>query len=88
MEECQKTLDAVKSVVLMSDYMHIKRMLTSGCPCELNFEESTKGKLKRMGRGNQKGFAQHSDQVAKSTNKEERKSHVFSFAQIGVLFGT
>ena len=42
MEERQKTLDAVKSVVSMSDYMHIERMLTSGCPYELSFEESRK----------------------------------------------
>ena len=46
MEERQTNLDAVKSVVSASDYMQIERMLTSGCPCELNFEESTESKLK------------------------------------------
>ena len=55
MEEPKK-LDAVKSVVSMSDYMHIERMLTSGCLHELNFEESTESKLKIMGRGNQKNY--------------------------------
>ena len=37
MEERQKTLEAVKPVVSMSDYMHIEKILTSGCPYELNF---------------------------------------------------
>ena len=69
MEERQKTLEAVKYVVSMSDYMHIERMLTSGCPHELNFEESMESKLKTMGRGNQKTFVQHSEQVAKSINR-------------------
>ena len=73
----KKTLDAVKSVVSMSDYMHIERMLTSGCPYELSFEESRESKLKITGRGNQKNFVRHSDQVAKSINKEERNSHIF-----------
>ena len=40
----KQTLEAVKPVVSMSDYMHIERMLTSGCPYELNFEESTESK--------------------------------------------
>merc|ERR1711966_287993 len=30
-----------------------------------------------MGKVNQKGFAQHSEQVAKNINKEERNSHAF-----------
>ena len=75
--EKRKKLDAVKSVVSMSDYMPIERTLSSGCPHELNFEESTESKLKIIGRGNQKSFIQHSDQVAKSINKEERNSHIF-----------
>ena len=59
--------------------MHIERMLKSGYPYELNFEESIETKLKIMGRGNQKRFVQHSEQVAKgiSINKEEDSSHVF-----------
>ena len=31
----KKTLEAVKSVVSMSDYIRIERMLTSGCPYKL-----------------------------------------------------
>ena len=50
----KKTFDAVKSVVLISDYMHIEKLLTSGCHYELSFEESTESKLKIMGRGKQK----------------------------------
>ena len=73
----KKTLEAVKSAVSTSDYAHIERMLTSGCPFELNLEESTESKLKIMARGNQKSFIQYSDQVAKSINKEEKNSHVF-----------
>ena len=73
----KETLDAVKYVVSMSDYMHIERMLTSGCPYELSFEESTESRLKIIGRGNQTSFVQHSEQVAKSVNKEERNGHIF-----------
>ena len=70
-------MEAVKAVISMSDYMHIRKMLISGCPYELNFEESMENKLKIMGRGNQQSFVQHSEQVANSINKEENNSPIF-----------
>ena len=36
-----KILKAIKSVVSISDYDHIKRILTSGCPFEFKFKDST-----------------------------------------------
>ena len=74
----KKTLEVVKSVISISDYMHIERMLTSGCPYELNCEESTESKLKIMDRSNQKVlFSAYSDQAAKRINKEEKNTHIF-----------
>ena len=57
--------------------MQIKRISTTGCPYEFSFEESSESKLKMIKRGNQKGFNQYPDQVAKIINKEDRNSHVF-----------
>ena len=50
----EATLQAVKSVVSISDYYHIKRILTSGCPFELQFEESSASKFDIVRKGNQK----------------------------------
>ena len=72
-----KILDGVKSVVSISDYVQIERILTTGCPYELIFEETSESKLKLIKRGNQKSFNQYPDQVAKIINKEDRNSHVF-----------
>ena len=51
-------------------------MLTSGCPCELHFEESNASKLRMMKGGQPKKFNQHPDQAAKIINKEDRNSHI------------
>ena len=69
--DVKKILAAVKSVVSISDYMQIERILTTGCPYEFNFEETSESKLKMIKRGNQKSFNQYPDQVAKLVNKED-----------------
>ena len=69
-------LGAVKSVVSVSDYCHIKRILTSGCPFELHFEESSASKFDMIGKGNQKSFDQNPDQVEEIINKEDRNNHI------------
>ena len=41
-------LAAVKYVVSTSDYMQIERILTTGCPYEFSFEETSESKLKMI----------------------------------------
>ena len=72
----EATLEAVKSVVSISDYYHIKRILTSGCPFELQFEEPSASKFDTIRKGNQKSFNQNPDQVEKIINKEDRNNHI------------
>ena len=64
-------------MVSISDYVQIERILTTGCPYEFSFEETSDSKLKMIKRGNQKSFNQCPDQVAKLVNKEDRNSHLF-----------
>ena len=52
--DVDKVLDAVSSVVSESDYIHIKRILTQGCPHSFKFEESPENKARALARGNQK----------------------------------
>ena len=49
-------LASVEDVVSKEDYLHIKRILTTGCPSKLKFDESQENKLKMIQRGNQKVF--------------------------------
>ena len=74
--DVDKVLDAVSSVVSESDYAHIRRILTQGCPHSLKFEESPENKARALARGNQKSFVMNEDIVAKTINKEDRNSHI------------
>ena len=65
-------LENVKSVVSTEDYNHMKRILTSGCPSVLKFEEPLSNKLKMIERGNQKSVLDNPDGVNKIMNKEDR----------------
>ena len=58
------------------DMDHIKRILTSGCPAQLVFEEEAENKNKLIARGNQKSFDMHPEHVKKTLNKEEKNSHL------------
>ena len=64
-------------MVSTSDYVQIERILTTGCPYEFNFEETSESKLKMIKRGNQKSFNQHPDQAKELVNKEDSNSHIF-----------
>ena len=50
------TLTALYSHVSKSDYDHIQRILTQGCPAKLHFDEPSTNKLAIVRRGNQKSF--------------------------------
>ena len=65
MERCLKISHGVKSVVSRSDYVQNKRILTTGCPYEFSFEETSESKFKMIKRDNQKSFNQYPDQAAK-----------------------
>ena len=67
---------AVKAVVSESDFKHIKRILTEGCPASLHYWEDSASKLAMMERGNQKNFIDNPDVVKKTINKEDRYSHL------------
>ena len=56
-------LENVQSVVSPEDYGRIKRILTSGCPSVLKFEEPLSNKLNMIKRGNQKSVLDNPDFV-------------------------
>ena len=58
------------------DLQHMKRILTQGCPFEINYEEDTSHKMEMLLRGNQKSFEDFPEIVHSTLNKEERFSHV------------
>ena len=62
-------MESVESVVSKEDYMHIKRILTTGCPSKLKFEESQENKLKMIQRGNQKSVLDHPEVIEKSLTR-------------------
>ena len=72
-------LESVESVVSKENHIHIKRILTTGCPSKLKFEESQENKLKMIQRGNQKSVLDHPEVIAKIINKEDRYSHMIPF---------
>ena len=69
-------LAQIKSVVSESDYQHVKRILTSGCPSVLDFDEPVQNKLKMTRRGNQKSVLDNPNLVDKLMNKEDKHSHI------------
>jgi hypothetical protein len=58
------------------DLQHMRRILSQGCPFEIDYEEDTAHKMEMLSRGNQKSFEDFPDIVEKTLNKEERFSHV------------
>ena len=71
----------VKDHILQSDYDHLKRILTQGCPSQFHFDEEVRNKQIMMNRGNSKSFVDNSDLVTKTMNKEDWYSHVIPLHQ-------
>ena len=58
------------------DLRHMKRILTQGCPFEIDYKEDTARKMELLSRGNQNSFKDFPEIVHLTLNKEERFSHV------------
>lgn len=72
-------LASVEDVVSKEDYLHIKRILTTGCPSKLKFNESQENKLKMIQRGNQKSLLDHPEIAEEVITKEDGFSHIIIF---------
>jgi hypothetical protein len=59
----------------------MERILTTGCPSYLNWEEDAANKRAFVSRRNLPSVAQHSDLVAKTLAKEVRNSHLIPMAR-------
>ena len=59
----------------------MERILTTGCPSYLNWEEDAANKRTFVSRRNLPSVAQHSDLVAKTLAKEVRNSHLIPMAR-------
>ena len=68
------------------DLNQIRRILTEGCPAELDFEEKSDNKQRMLERGNQSSYDQYPDIVQKTMNKEDRYSHIVTLSQWTVFF--
>ena len=79
-------LRSFKPYISDSNFAHIKRILTQGCPASLNYEEDASSKLAMMKRGNQKNFVDNPDVVKQTINKEDRYSHLLPLAAFFCLF--
>ncbi len=55
---------------------HAKRILTQGCPSQINFEETSKMKAGIIEKGNQATFKMYLKIVRKTMNKEGKHSHL------------
>jgi len=79
-------LKKVSPYIEPEDARHIHRIITQGCPSQLNFEEDTMNKLAVIEKGNQQTFETHPEVVTKSMNKEEKNSHVLPFRSWVIYF--
>ena len=68
--------EAIGQHVSPEDMQQIRRILTEGCPCEMDFEESQANKRMTLERGNQKSFEGNPVVAKKTLNKEEKNSNV------------
>jgi len=72
-------LKKVSPYIELEGARHIHRIITQGCPSQLNFEEDTMNKLAVLEKGNQQTFEAHPEVGTKTTVKEEKNSHVLPF---------
>ncbi len=79
-------LREVLSCISKEDVIHIRRILTQGCPARLVLEEESKNKLSVIQKGIQQTFLAHPEVAAKTMNKEERYSHLIAVKRWVVYF--
>ncbi len=73
--EVTQILRDVSPHVDETNVVHIKRILTQGCPA-ISFEETTAMKASIIMKGNQATFQMYPEIVTKRMNKEDRHSHL------------
>ncbi len=71
--DVQKIINKVTPFVCETDIVHIKRVLTQGCPSRLVFDEARENKLFVIRKGIQHTFLQHPEVAKKAMNKIEKK---------------
>jgi len=69
-------IDDVSPYIEKEDATHIKRILTSGVPSYMNFEEASDMKSFIIEKGNQATFKMYPEAVTKTMNKEDKNSHL------------
>lgn len=69
----------VKPHISSDDFGQITRILTKGCPAELQFELPREHKNRMLRRGNQKSVLDHKPEVWSTMNKEEKHCHIIPF---------
>ena len=74
----------MKGLVSHTDLDHMCRILDSGCPANLKWEEPAKNKEVFILRGNNSSADKNVEIVKKTMNDEERKSHVHPFPHLMV----
>ena len=84
--DTERILSIIGPHISESDASHIRRILQSGCPAELQLIESAASKLEMMKRGNQKSVNDNPDIVREKLNKEERYSHIIAIHPLMCLF--
>ena len=72
---------AAEGLVSDINLQHIRRILTSGCPAEFNWEESAENKKPFIRRGKNPLVERNIEIVTTTLNKEERKNHVVPFSR-------
>ncbi len=70
------TLAAIRDLISIEDYQHMKRILLHGCPAKLTFNGPLDKKLEMIKQENSKIFNKNINLVLKTMNKEDRYSHL------------
>ena len=74
--DASQVVHEVSPYIDQQDANHISRILTSGCPSYINFEEPFGMKSFIIAKGNQGTFKMNPEIVTKTVNKEDKHSHL------------
>jgi hypothetical protein len=68
----------VSPYISKDDAVHVKQILTQGCPSKLQVSKPSAMKDEIIALGNQQTFHMYPELVTKTMNKEERNSHLIA----------
>jgi hypothetical protein len=77
--DVDKLRDKIGPYIRPDDMQQIVRMLTYGCPAEMDYELPREHKLRMLRRGNQKSVSENPVEVTKTMMKEYKHSHIVPF---------